>query len=188
MSAAIEIKKEGRRFYLIGNTFQFKDRLRDNGAHWDADRRAWWTSKEEVAVAIFGAAAPASPAVSNGAVRPTETVSTADRVIRGRATYDGKTYYVLAIGESRSTGKRFAKLCFRDGSRVFWAQHPENVQMLKTYEEPTSIDALKRFAERRRAEDAGERACPVCERLCTCGTATFCHHHHDGCDRCGAER
>jgi len=43
-AAAIEVKKEGRRYYLLGNTFPYKDDLRGFGANWDPQRRAWWIS------------------------------------------------------------------------------------------------------------------------------------------------
>jgi hypothetical protein len=46
---AISIEKQGRRYYLVGNTYPVKDSLRDAGAHWDRDRGAWWTSKSDVA-------------------------------------------------------------------------------------------------------------------------------------------
>jgi hypothetical protein len=29
--------------------------------------------------------------------------------------------------------------------------------------------------------------CPLCAQYCVCDTGRFCAHHHDGCDRCGAE-
>ncbi|KKN38758.1 hypothetical protein LCGC14_0750210 [marine sediment metagenome] len=114
-------------------------------------------------------------------------IDTSDRVVRGRATYAGKTYYVLAEGISQRTGKPYAKLAFRDGSRVFWAKNVADVEVVKRYNEPTSIDALRAYANRRRAEDAGEVECALCTRYCTCGTDRFCTHHHDGCDRCGME-
>jgi hypothetical protein len=51
----ITISKEGRRFYLVGNTYAIKDGLRSAGAHWDGDRKAWWTSKLDVAERFTGA-------------------------------------------------------------------------------------------------------------------------------------
>ncbi len=34
----------GRRVYLRGNTYQYKGALKDLGAKWDRDQRAWWVS------------------------------------------------------------------------------------------------------------------------------------------------
>jgi len=59
---SIQISKEGRRHYLVGNTYAVKDALRDAGAHWDRDRGAWWTSKADVAER-FAAAASEKAAV-----------------------------------------------------------------------------------------------------------------------------
>jgi hypothetical protein len=46
----VQVTKEGRRYYLSGNTFPIKDKLRAAGAHWDRDRSSWWTSKESAAL------------------------------------------------------------------------------------------------------------------------------------------
>lgn len=48
-NATVTIEKQGRRYYLVGNTYPVKDALRSAGAHWDRDRGAWWTSKSDVA-------------------------------------------------------------------------------------------------------------------------------------------
>ena len=45
----VQISKEGRRYYLLGNTYAIKDALRAAGAKWDRERGAWWTSKPDVA-------------------------------------------------------------------------------------------------------------------------------------------
>lgn len=46
---SLSIKKEGRRYYILGNTFPVKDRLKAAKCRFDGDARAWWTSKKEVA-------------------------------------------------------------------------------------------------------------------------------------------
>lgn len=179
----IQIESVGRRHYVRGNTFPIKDRLRAAGFKWDRDERAWWTGKRDLAEQVIGATPAAAPAAQ---AAPAETtVGLDERVIRGRARYEGRTYYVLYHGPTRrGLG---ARLCSRDGSLVFWAKRPEAVQVVSRYEQPRSIAQLRAYAERRRAEQAGEVECPVCARLCRCDEG-FCLHHHDGCDRCGAER
>jgi len=39
---AIELQNQGRRCYLIGNTYPIKDKIKAAGGHWDNDRKAWW--------------------------------------------------------------------------------------------------------------------------------------------------
>jgi len=178
------ITQQGRRHYLTGLPYGARNLAKEAGCNWDPQAKAWWTGKRDVAECV--AAAATSVATANHAAAIGESISRDAREIIGRAEYEGKTYYLLAYGQSRSTGKDYAKLAFRDGSRVFWAKDAAKVRVLRTYREKTSIAALQAYAERRRAEDAGERECPMCARFCTCGTS-FCVHHHDGCDRCGAE-
>jgi hypothetical protein len=45
----LQIKSNGRRHYIVGNTFSVKDALRAAGCRWDADEKAWWTGKKDVA-------------------------------------------------------------------------------------------------------------------------------------------
>jgi len=197
---AIEIRTEGRRHYLRGDTYPLKDALRAAGCKWDADAKAWWTGKRETAeqlAAQLGASSSAAPSVET-AERPQAQAPGLDATVAGRAQYKGKTYYVagrvargrthwddeLRAVESRD-GSRLL-LYFRDGSSQFWAA-ADAVQILKSYRRPTTIQGLRDYADQRKAEDRGEAECPTCERHCTCGTDRFCSHHHDGCDRCGAE-
>jgi hypothetical protein len=178
-------QKIGRRYYLRGLPFAAKDEAKRRGAKWDPQERAWWSGKEDVAQAIVDAAQTAQTAARTA--ERESGISLEAEVVRGRATYKGKTYYVLYEGPTKQ-GKPCAKLVSRDGSLVFWAADMAQFRLLKTYRAPTSIAALRAYAERRKAEDAGEIECSLCERYCTCGTGRFCTHHHDGCDRCGEER
>lgn len=183
----ITLQTVGRRVYLIGNTYPVKDQIKSGGGKWDADRKAWYVGVQRKALAEELAGKAINGLASQAQVERENGISTSARIIKGRAQYEGRAYYVLAVGHT-AEGKRYVKLAFRDGSRVFWARNPEAVTVRTTYETPTSIDSLRAYAEHRRAEDAGEAECPVCARYCTCGTRVFCSHHHDGCDRCGAER
>lgn len=140
------IEQIGRRHYITGNTYPHKTTLRDAGAHWDGARRAWWIGKRDVAEELVDQLKQAQ------AEPKKETVDQDARVIRGRAEYKGKTYYVLAAGTSQRTGKPYAKLCSRDGALVFWARDDEPIKMLKTYDEPTSINRLRAYAERMKRE------------------------------------
>jgi len=130
------------------------------------------------------------------------TYYVAGRKVRGRTHWDD------GVEPVTSRDGRKVLLYFRDGSRQFWATLWEptygqrvrvaeigaqraphdQAEIVKSYDRPRTIRGLAEFAARRRAEDRGEAECPVCARHCTCGQGGLCHHHHDGCDRCGAER
>jgi hypothetical protein len=178
--AQLTIEKVGRRHYVIGNTYPIKDKLRAAGCSWDSDRKQWYTGKADLAEKIAALETSDAPAAK-------ETVDLDAHVIKGSALYKGKSYYVLAISEDQYGNARSAKLCFRDGSTVFWGKSENGLQIQKCYREPRSINGLRAYAEKRRAEQAGTSACPACAKYCTCSQG-FCTHCHDGCDRCGRER
>src|SRR5690606_13952379 len=82
-TASVTIEKQGRRYYLVGNTYPVKDALKNAGAHWDRDRGAWWTSKADVAER-FAAQATAKAEARTAAVASTAGES---RVAIGGNTY-----------------------------------------------------------------------------------------------------
>lgn len=137
----IEIQTEGRRHYLAGNTYPIRDRLRAAGAKWDPDRRMWWTGKKEVAEQIVAEAGQVQE--QNHERERTEGVDKRARVIKGKARYKGRTYLVLFNGQTKRGPA--AKLCFRDGSNVFWADGSA-VEITKIYREPLSIARLDELA------------------------------------------
>lgn len=126
----IEIKSEGRRHYIVGNTFAIKDQLRSAGAKWDADRRAWWTGKREVAEQFIGATGASSDAAPDS--RPAGESIADNTTIAGKAQYQGKEYLLLWSGQTKRGIA--AKLAFPDGSRVFWAEL-DQVRVTKTYQD-----------------------------------------------------
>lgn len=171
----IEIEKQGRRHYLRNLPYELRHVAKDAGCRWDGAERAWWTGKADTAAAVV-------EAVSKAKAQPQpegEGIDPEAAVIQGRATYKGKTYYLLLDGVSRKTGRPYAKLAFRDGSRVFWAQIPPNVEVVKRYREPMSLASLQRFAEKakrdkaeygyvpRRGVDYCGYPCPVDGHVCT---------------------
>lgn len=204
----MELKTEGRRTYILGNTYPIKDQLRAAGCKWDSDRRAWWTGKRETAeelIAKLGTAA-AAPTVSptparfpnnNGSLRAVVPRDGMDSVVAGRCEYKGKTYYLAGRTERGRTryddsvspihtqdGAKIL-LYFRDGSNQFWAARSE-VRVTKTYTKPQSIQGLKDFVarEKRETEDTGID-CWMCRREEERGNLRM--HLHDGCEVCGAE-
>lgn len=192
--SSISIQSEGRRHYLIGNTYPIKDKLRSAGAKWDADRKAWWTGKKELAEQLAGSAAATTAAAVSGD-RPASEAPGEDATVAGRAEYKGKTYYIagrvdrgrthwddrVAAVESRD-GSRVL-LYFRDGSRSFWAAASE-LRVLKSYSKPTTIAGLREYAEQAKTHGTDECRCS-CHRERNAGApgSTL----YDGCDRCGCE-
>lgn len=174
----ITVEQIGRRYYLVGNSFPYRDQLRDAGCHWDAGRKAWWTGKREDADDVAARCNKAeekfkqSPAAR--AEREEKRRGDGDStVVAGRAEYKGRKYYIVGRIERGRTqwddrvhavtsgdGNK-CLLTFRDGSTTFWAAARE-CQVTKRYSKPQSIGDLAHFAERLKAGDV-----PVCRN---CGS------------------
>lgn len=185
----ITIEKQGRRFYFLGNTFPIKDQLRASGAKWDAEKKAWWTAKADVA-ASFTSSSPAASTSSDTPAAPssspTREAPGEDAKVAGRATYKGKTYYLAGrvargrtIYDDRAEavttrdGAKFL-LYSRDGKLQFWAAR-ESVQVIASYQKPKTIASLRRYAEEHRT---GERRpgsryeCDECGEWVTAGSGS----------------
>lgn len=168
--SAIIVQTEGRRFYLIGNTYPIRRELRSAGAKWDAGRKAWWTSKHEVVDKFVGAA-------PQNAAQKSDLDGLYTKVT-GRAKYKGHSYYLLWSGETKRG--QAAKLCFRDGSKSFWADLSA-VQIIKCYEQPRSIKSLQEYAEvHKHVEHTGDYPnghrylCDECDEWVTAGDGSRC--------------
>lgn len=156
---AITIQADGRRFYLLGNTYPIREQLRGAGAKWDADRKAWWTGKLEVAKGFESTTETdgETPKAIGSAeqVRPETTVL-------GRAKYKGQEYLVLWVGTTQRG--EAAKLATVDGSRVFWADRAA-LDVTKRYEDrkvrgrsqPMTFGRLQRLREEYAEQRAAER-------------------------------
>lgn len=140
LEGSITVDKKGRRFYLRGNTYPIKDSLRSSGAKWDADERAWWTSKQEVADKFAKAED----------VKQDRNDSNEGENLRviGRANYKGKSYYVVWQGMTRA-GFEGWKLAFSDGTKTFWTKQGEQPPTwVKSYDKPKTIRELREYAAR----------------------------------------
>lgn len=178
----IEIQIDGRRAYVVGQTFNLRNQLREAGCHWDTERRAWWISatKQEVVAQVLAATPPRSDEE-----RQAELLERDRNNILGRAEYNGKAYYLVGQGESPTRGA-WVRLLFRDGSKTFFKSSAE-VQITHLYQRPQTLDALREYAARAaRERQTGVCACR-CHRQADCSCPRFCLLHHDGCERCGCE-
>jgi hypothetical protein len=142
----ITIKKIARRFYLMGNTYPLKDAIRDAGCHWDADQKAWWTAKEEVATRL----AHASPTTNEAGKAPGKAA-----IVAGRSLYKGKHFYVAGKrtgyhryeqGVEMVTSRDGAKILLfsLDGSFQFWADRTL-VTVARHYSRPQTIQGLEDY-------------------------------------------
>lgn len=141
MSLAIEEVK--RRCYLVGNTFPIKNELKKIGAHWDADRKAWWigSDKREKLEAFCGQS-----------TAPSESLKSDDTIL-GKARYKAREYLIVWEGE---TQRGLAlKLAFRDGTRLFWAGADE-CEVTKRYREPLTLRKLNQLATEYKAQRQSE--------------------------------
>lgn len=175
------------RHYLRGTPFASKQFLWEMGAQWDAEQKAWWIEgKRKEAEALLAQALerfPAQPAKKTEPAKAAEAGVDVDaRVIVGKAKYRGKVYHVLVAPRRSKDGALVCKLAFRNGSGSFWAKEASEVQMLREYREPTSINALRAFAEqmRRGPAQGTQYECEECGEWVTagegeCGEAGHAH-------------
>lgn len=151
---SVQMQIEGRRIYLVGNTFPIKDKIKSLGAHWDNDRKAWWIgSQSKAEVEALVSAAP-----KQGEYVPTP-LADSSRVF-GKAEYKGRTYFVVADGRERF------RLTTLDAKIDFWAKRDE-CRWIKTYtprtrfggygrgqvEVYTTLGSLREFVAESRAAD-----------------------------------
>ena len=178
---SITLDKIGRRHYLRGTPFAARDLLSANGCNWDPAERAWWTGKADIAEALLARLAEDSKA----AAESPDTVGADDRVLRGRASYKGKSYYLLVHGEK--SGRPYARLCARDGSFAFWVKDFAQLTITTRYEKPRSISELRQLAQQYKAREKQHGCGCWCHggRYCEC--PGFCAFHHDGCTKCGCD-
>lgn len=171
----IEIRTEGRRSYITGNTYPHRNALRSAGAHWDADAKAWWVGDAAKAAELVGRfAASPQPAADTASSGERQDAPGEDATVAGRAEYKGRTYYLagrVERGASRYDRDKVhpvstrdgAKLLLiaRDGSMQFWAAR-EAVQVTKRYDRPQTIAGLRSFAAEAKKGFPGRATCSYC--------------------------
>lgn len=155
--ASLTVERQGRRSYIIGNTYPHKDALREAGAHWDGERRAWWLGDDAAARALAEKCGQARCEPSAPAAAPSDKLGE-DAKVAGKATYKGRPYLLLWLGETRRGPA--AKLAFSDGSKTFWAD-ASAVEVTKRYEadrygKPMTFGRLEALrAKYKRAREQG---------------------------------
>ncbi len=181
MSNSITLQLAAKRIYFAGNTFPIKDKIKALGGHWDGDRKMWWVGSAKAAEANALIAELAGSAASPASTDKPK-VSDDSKVV-GKATYKGRSYYVLWMGRCNS-GAEKAHLTVLDGSIDFWADLAA-CEITKRYSpreyrgrtEYTTIGGLRRFIEKARRVEASGEAMPMagCQE---------CRNLGHMCDRC----
>lgn len=181
----ITFEPQGKRVYVIGNTFPIKSAIKEAGGHWDGERKAWWIGagkKEDLEKAISGV---------SQAEAPKEEPEVYDGEVQGKAEYKGRSYFIRWEGTT-AKGESFRLVSF-DGRLSFWAS-ADQVVVTKRYEAreqrnfygrqnrfskpqfPT-IAGIRKFTEDRKAGN-GRGECTECGHWGPQGQA---------CKECGGE-
>jgi hypothetical protein len=164
---SVRIEQQGAKYYLLGNTFPIKDKLKAAGCRWDPSQRAWWTHYEDVAEGFVNeqpdvcavdqqsgiespaAATPVAPPPADAAL----TAELSAAVCTHRVKYQGRTYYV--IGEADEA--RVWRLTPLSGSHDIWVGRAE-CEVLKKYATRTyngqvvkhTVGSLRKFVQESR--------------------------------------
>jgi hypothetical protein len=180
----MKVEVEGKRIYVVGNTYPLRAALKQLGARWDPERAAWWAgvTKREAIEALLRAN-PNPTEQRDEAQRSQERLERDRDNILGRAEYKGKSYYF--VGEGVSSRGPWIRLMFRDGSKTFFAS-ADDVTISARYRRPQTLVGLQEYAARMKREAAGGECECRCHRSCDCSRG-FCLIHHDGCEYCGCE-
>lgn len=162
----VTIERNGKRVYLVGNTYAAKDEIKALGAHWDAERRAWWIgdkklAKVETLVAELNGGAPAAAATVGMAI------DTPAPIVADRLRDDGREAEADAILEAampkqenpdniRLTGKGrykgrvyYAGAITKDGRKVRLLTLPDaEGRYLDFWAECAAVEEVKRYEPR----------------------------------------
>jgi len=158
---SISAQRNGRRTYIQGKTFPFRDQLRAAGCHWDADAKAWWIGDHDAALALVAKLVTEKPADE-----PTdsERLERDCSAILGRATYQQRAYYL--VGQGENDRGPWVRLLFRDGSKTFF-RPAHDVRIDALYASPRSLRDLRAYAEQmKNARDIGACECDDCRGRC----------------------
>lgn len=149
LNMSYSILPVGARLYVSGNTFAIKDQLRNLGAHLDSDRKEWWVGRaKEQALRDLLKSIETNHVPSNEGKSRAVAPSTK---VRGKATYKGRTYYVIASAKDDSA----LLLTTLDGSISFWGRGATWVKSFgrrdnrTNYTEYPTLESIRRYAQRK---------------------------------------
>lgn len=155
MASQAQIEKVKRRYYIRQLPYALRNIAKDLGCKWDRDERCWWTGKASTADEVLSRAAN-----SNTPEQHKNWHRGLDQVVVGVVSYKGHKYYAAGTPSrghydeyetltTRDGTKQL--LCFRDGSKSFWAVC-ELVYPVRYYQQAKTIGSLHAYAAAKKAE------------------------------------
>lgn len=176
----LTVEQVGRRVYVVGDTFSLRERLKQAGCSWDADRRQWWIgAARRQAVVDIVAKADVSPQTAYKKASPEEL---SNLPCHGKVTYKNRQYYV--VGRTRDGVK--LHLTVLDCSIDFWAAASDcawarrytphrSDRRYGDYRQQT-VGRIRAFVSREEAaKQRGDAVCAECGR-----TGELVYDHEDG--------
>lgn len=183
---SVTLQKEGVRTYVIGDTYPIKDQLKEQGCHFDRDRKQWWIGS--------GKASVIEKIIQTGpVVKEEKPEDSANIEVVGKATYKGKTYYVRWQGYSEKANGFRAHLVSLDGKLDFWKESLPSGQpgddsqvavITKIYpyreyrgrEIKQTLGSIRRFIEQQKNPETRSGECTECGQWGPSGqTCKECH-------------
>jgi hypothetical protein len=141
----------GTRYYITGNTYPYRETIKDCNDRWDAQRKQWYVCFEASAAAIAQRIISAADRITRE--REAERAADAEGLqpntrLYGRADYKGRSYYVVSPGPDW-------KLASLDGKLIFRPKRDNPPIQTKAYYRPTWwSDILEFRADRKTAQAA----------------------------------
>ncbi len=183
---AIELKKEGARIYIVGNTFAVKDRLKSelglSGKNFDGEKKCWWCGATKLAAAEKLVAELNGAAAGTGSAnKPATTKQNPDDIrLTGKGRYKGKVYFAGAVTKDGARVRLLTLPNDKGEFLDFWADTAQ-VEEVKRYEPReyrgrttyTTLGSIARFVEKaKRAEASGDVLPESLGRRtgCSCGS------------------
>jgi hypothetical protein len=173
---AVTIDNQGARLYFVGDTYAIKDQIKSIGGHYDGDRKAWWIGSAKADQAAQLVASLASNGDQNNAV-PSKKVHDDSKIV-AKATYKGRSYYVLWMGRCKN-GIEKAHLTVLNGSIDFWADLAL-CEITKHYQpreyrgrtEYATLGSIRRFIEKIKQDESkgGKSPLKYPRTGCACGS------------------
>lgn len=176
---------EGRRVYIFTEYGEAcVVALKSLGARWDKERRAWWTGITKRADVERIISTPPEKLARAAAWDKVQELQRDGNNLLGRGRYRDAPYYYVARG--RNDRGEWLKLLSMDGTRSFFANAAE-VEIVKEYRRPQTLEGLRAFAEKLKAEE--DESLPVVEECWECGAVYRTYGNVEegnmSCRRCG---
>src|SRR3990167_1620070 len=102
----VSIRTEGRRHYLIGDTYPYRAEIKAAGCNWDASAKAWWTGVRKVAEDLVAVL----PTVVGGSGGQRAEGPGLRTLVKGKAEYKGRHYPFVTTWYGVKDGAQVARV------------------------------------------------------------------------------